>query len=152
MLERWHKEYKTLIVFTATRSETGLNAVYYQMRDAKVLVTSIAMKPLLANLHVLVKEIQIADFSFEQLAHRLERVQDLIHAHFNEDNLTDFSGVEFRDFIHIGGEKSPLFWDTGDLKYKSGATDHFVTWNESTSRRHHGMARSSLLLWNKWDS
>jgi hypothetical protein len=130
VLDRWHKEYKTLLVYTATKRGTDLSAgqLYNQMRDAKVLVTSIAMKPLLESLHVLVKEIQSPDFSFEHLAQRLEGLQEMIDADFNEDNLTKFGGIEFKDFIEIGGEKSPLFWDDGDLKYKAGATDHFVLW------------------------
>jgi hypothetical protein len=94
------------------------------MLDAEVFVGSRALKPLLEKLHVLIKEIQGSDFSFEDLGKRIQQLQRFIGTNYNMGNLEEFADEAFRKVVQpqiSPSMSSSLGFIGGRLTYTSVA-------------------------------
>ncbi len=91
------------------------------MLNIVVLIGSRALRPLLAELHILVKEIQGAEFSFEDLAMRLDGLHRFIHEHYDAGRPDAFADEAFRKFASTDEDvslSSPLVFDGDELMYR----------------------------------
>eukprot|EP00884_Botryococcus_braunii_P021541 jgi/Botrbrau1/8070/Bobra.13_2s0036.1 len=110
VLERWLEQYDALLIFLVSEGieDDNLERVGEMMLDAEVLLGSRALQPLLKELHILIKEIQGSDFSFENLSKRIEHLQKFIRSHYDMKNGEGLIDEVFRNLIKIQASPSKL--------------------------------------------
>jgi hypothetical protein len=110
VLERWLEQYDALLIFLVTEGieDDNLERVGEMMLDAEVFLGSRALQPLLEELHVLIKEIQGSDFSFEDLSKIIAHLQKFIRSHYDMKNGEGLIDEAFRNLIKIEVSPSKL--------------------------------------------
>ena len=102
------KEWDALTMFTYEKQQDVCSIYAYDtMFDVFVLLGCRTVRTLLFKLHLSVKMIQIQDFIFEDLAHRIKEFRIFVNDTYIHPAESRFGGSLYQAFLDVDG-RSPL--------------------------------------------